>query len=65
VNYSKPKRIVGDRVMILSDCKHYCITKKDGVYEALAKCGNVWKGLGESKDPKQAKLLAEEHLKNK
>jgi len=45
--------------MIQTDCKQFCITKKDGVYQPMKKLGNRWINLEKAKTIVDAKKIIE------
>ena len=46
--------------MIQTDCKQFCITKKDGVYQPMKVQGNRWINLEKAKTIAEAKKIIEE-----
>ena len=59
MNWTKPKKISGNRVMIETDCKQFCITKKDVVYQPMKLRGRQWIYLEKTKNIVEAKKIIE------
>jgi len=45
--------------MIETDCKRFCITKKDGVYQPMKLQGRRWINLDQAKNIVEAKKIIE------
>ena len=43
--------------MIESDCKQFCITKRDDLYKPMAKVGNRWVGYEQVATADEAKAF--------
>jgi len=59
LNWSRKKDICGGREMIETDCKLFCITKKDGIYQPMKLRGRQWIYLNQTRCVFDAKKIIE------